>query len=132
MLKDTKNSVYQPGQVWSYHSRPGEEKSRLVILKVEEVGTDKKVGTIVHVYVDGISLKNAMGQETTVIPHVPFDEGAIDKSVIALIRENISLPNFKTGYEYWRTEFIAGKAAVFNTTVADAINSIQATVSTVK
>lgn len=48
------SSKYEPGQVWSYHTRPGEEASRLTVLRVEPYG--KPGDLAVHVRVDGVSV----------------------------------------------------------------------------
>jgi hypothetical protein len=44
-----------PGQIWTYKTRPAEADSHLTILKRE---THPKLGTIVHISVDGLRMKN--------------------------------------------------------------------------
>jgi hypothetical protein len=42
---------FKPGQVWSYKTRPGEERSTITILRVE---SSPKLGMIVHI--EGVNL----------------------------------------------------------------------------
>src|SRR6266513_4745920 len=72
MFKDTDKSEFKVGQVWNYRTRPGEENSTLVVLKVETAPGWK---TIVHVGVTGLKIKTSRGIQYT-IPHMPFDEAA--------------------------------------------------------
>src|SRR5947207_3386083 len=73
MFKDTDKSEFKVGQVWNYRTRPGEENSTLVVLKVETAPGWK---TIVHIGVTGVKLKTAKGIQDTV-PHLPIDEAAL-------------------------------------------------------
>ncbi len=58
------------GDVWRYHTRPSEPNSTLTILKIEDV---KGVGTVVHIRVDGVRLKNCSGgPEPDSFQHMPF------------------------------------------------------------
>jgi hypothetical protein len=114
-------SRFEPGQVWTYHTRPGEEESRLTVVKVEP---HDKVGTIVHIRVDGVAQKNphAPGGVSRVIHHMPFAAEAIDKSVIELAASDRPVPaSFEEGYRLWKEAFDKGKAGVFTVTVAESI-----------
>ena len=46
-LVESIDPVYAPGQVWAYHTRPGEEGSTLTVLRVERIVPVDQV--IVHV-----------------------------------------------------------------------------------
>ena len=48
---------FKPGQVWSYTTRPGEPASTVIILRVDY---QVKLGTIVHVRVEGLQSHNLM------------------------------------------------------------------------
>ena len=64
------DSTYSPGQVWSYKTRPGESSSTVTILRVE---TTPKIGTIIHVRIDGVRFKNCTGgpaPNTESTPHL--------------------------------------------------------------
>jgi hypothetical protein len=121
VLKDTTSSKYQVGQVWSYHTRPGEEKSRLLILKVEEA-ENKEARVLVHVYVGDISVTMVPA-----IPHMVFSEDAIDNSVIELLGHTSSLPAFRLHYDTWRKNFVKSHIGVFDLTVAEVIDVIEIT-----
>jgi hypothetical protein len=112
---------FKPGQVWTYHTRPGEEDSRLLVVKVEP---HDKLGTIVHIRVEGVAQKNPHAPEgvSSVIHHMPFAAEAISKSVIELTASDVPVPtSFEEGYGIWKEAFDQGKAGVFTITVAESI-----------
>jgi hypothetical protein len=129
MLQDTNDSVYQPGQEWSYKSRPGEEEATFTVCKVEK---HPKYGTIIHVGLEGLNVKNPMQKSgfSDSISHLAFSEEAIDKSVFKILKKNAPLPedlqeDFNLAYKDWRDDFDAGKAAVFSIPIAEAIDYIE-------
>jgi hypothetical protein len=100
--------------VWHYKTRSHEQDSTLTILKVESV---PKVGTIIHIRVEKIRLRNCTGgPEPDTFEHMPFSRDAIERSVTKLIKEK-SVPDFHAGYEEWR----AACGGVYTITVAEAI-----------
>jgi hypothetical protein len=105
-------SKYKPGQEWSYKTRPGEESSRLTILKVEP---HEKLGNVVHIRVSDVKLRSATAPDgvVSVIEHAPYVEEAIDESAVELMAEDVELPDFAAGYEAWKTAFEKGEAGVF-------------------
>jgi hypothetical protein len=112
---------FEPGQVWTYHTRAGEEASRLTVVKIEP---HEKLGTIVHIRVDGVAQKNphAPGGVSQVIHHMPFAAEAVRKSVIALEASAVPVPtSFEEGYGLWKEAFDQGKAGVFSISVAESI-----------
>ena len=46
---------YKPRQKWSYKTRPGEEDSYLIVLKVDK---DPKLGNIIHIALRKLKMKN--------------------------------------------------------------------------
>jgi hypothetical protein len=114
-------SKYQPGQVWTYHTRPGEEGSRLTILKVEPYG--KEGARSIHIQVTGLSIKNPQVASgiSTEVGHLPFAEAAIEQSVVALVANNVSVDHLLEGYNTWKQEADKGKAGVFTGPVAEVI-----------
>ena len=119
---------YKVGQKWSYHARPGEEDSYLVIVKIEN---EPKVGTIIHVALSGLKVKNRRGRNglTETANHLPFSKEAIDKSVLKLLKENVDLPNFEEGYRLWREAFEAKRAGIYTIPVAEAVSVMEATLN---
>src|SRR5260370_40072455 len=95
-----KDPKFHPGQVWIYKSRAGEEKSFLTILRIESL---PKVGTIIHIRVDKIRLRNCTGSpEPDNFQHMPFTRDAIERSVTKLQKESSDVPDYQAGYDEWR------------------------------
>lgn len=128
MLKDTVESKYKVGQVWSYKNRPGEEGSVFVVVKVEN---HPKLGNIVHVAVRGLKMKNRHSPDgfSDKVNHMPFSEEAIDRSAVKLLKERAELPDYKEGYQMWREAFDAGSAGVYTITLAEAVTVMEATLN---
>jgi hypothetical protein len=114
-------SKYEPGQVWSYKTRPGEESSRLTILEVE---THAKAGTLVHVRVSDVKIKKADGI-LDVIEHLPCAEEALDQSDVELVAEDAELPDFSEGYKLWKEAFDKGQAGAFAVPIAKSIEVME-------
>ena len=118
-------SRYQPGQVWSYHTRNGEEDSQLVILHLDST---PGLGAIVHVHINGVSIRtpHAPSGIATEITHLPFAEEAINRSVTQQIGVQ-QPPDFQDAYSTWRSAFDSGQAGVFSITAAQAVDYIEQT-----
>jgi hypothetical protein len=122
-LKEITDTKYKPGQVWSYKTRPSEEKSTLTVLRIESASSR----TIVHIRVDNIHLRNCLGgPEPDKFEHMPFARDALDKSVSKLLR-SVDVPDYKEGYSEWRKAWDAGKAGVYTVSIAQALDVAQAT-----
>ena len=121
VFTDTEKSEFKIGQVWNYKTRPGEESSTLVILKVE---TAPGWNTIVHVGVVGLKIKGPKGNQET-IPHLPFDEIAIKKSVTTKSSDNGELTDYQAGYQQWNAAASSGKGGVFTISVVEAIALVE-------
>ena len=112
----------QPGQIWKYKTRQGEQTSTLMILKVE---TYKDLGKVVHVRVDAIRMTNPLkGNVITDIPHLPFKDEAVQKSITELVRKSPDIPAFQEGYDTWKSAYVAGKAGAFDTTVGATLTAM--------
>ena len=123
-LKGTDRSEFKVGQEWAYQTRPGEEQSTFVIVKVESA---PEGGVIVHISLKGLKIKNLkdpakMGET---ISHMPFTEGAIKRSVTKIVNEHAALPSFERGYADWRGAFVSGQGGVFDVTVAEGVGMIE-------
>lgn len=118
--EEIKDKKYQPGQVWQYKTRPQEEGSRVTVLKVEKL---PRMGTIVHVRVDDIRLRNCRrGPEPNGFQHMPFSRDAMEQSVIKLEKDNAAVGDLG-GYEQWRADC----GGVYTITVAEAIDVAETT-----
>ena len=115
---------YKQGQVWKYKAREGEESSLLYIVRID---TEKGYGSIYHIYVDGLRIRNAhlKGGFQSTLPHSPVDRTTLDASVTELVRETKDMPDISAGYTAWREPFDAGKAGVFNIPVNKIIEYIE-------
>jgi hypothetical protein len=127
-LKDTTESRYTVGQVWSYKTRPGEEKSSFQVVKVEH---HPKLGNIIHVAIRGLQVNNPLSPEgiSENIPHLPFSEETIKSSALKLLEEKADLPAYEEGYQMWREEFDAGHAGIFTITISEAVKVMEATLN---
>ena len=89
---------FQPGQIWHYKTRPTETDSKLTILKVE---TDPKLGVIVHIRLDGLSIQTPEGVKRE-IAHMPFSEKSVRESISNLVETTSTIPPFQEGYKNWK------------------------------
>ena len=110
-----KDKDYHPGQVWQYRTRDDEPNSRLTVLRVENL---PELGTVVHVRIDGVRLRNcAGGPEPDTIQHMPFTKDAFARSVTKLLKDGSKIPTLD-GYDQWRRDC----GGVYTITVAQAVN----------
>jgi hypothetical protein len=130
-MKNTTTSVlnymddkFKVGQIWNYQTRPGEEKSTLIILKVEKYDS---LGIVIHVAINDLHIKNADSPNgySTQIGHLPFSKKALENSVTTLLSENNRLPDFLDGYKEWSD----ANGGVYSITINEVINNIEETFS---
>lgn len=114
---------FSVGQVWTYATRDCEPDSRITIVRLDE---DPDFGTIVHVFVSGVSIPNteAAGGVTTFIAHLPYSEEALEKCVLQLDSESAELPAYEDAYQLWRAAFASNEAGVFDDPVSQVIASM--------
>ena len=122
MLKDTTESKYRVGQVWSYKTRPNEKKSTFIVVRVE---SHPKLGNIVHIALRDLKLRKPGGDFIEQAGHLPFAEEAINKSAVKLLKEKAELPDYEEGYGLWREAFDAGRAGVYTITIAEAVDVME-------
>jgi len=108
---------FRPGQVWQYKTRPNDDASTLTILKIE---TLPKQGTIIHIRIDRIRIRNCKGGPEPDTLHIPFTRHAVERSVTKLVKEGI-VPEFQAGYDAWKNAC----GGVYTTSVADAVQGIE-------
>jgi len=114
------DAKFRPGQVWQYKTRSHERSSTLTILKVESL---PNVGTIIHIRVDKVRLRNCTsGPEPDNFQHMPFARDAIERSVTKVVSTG-SVPDFQEGYDEWRSAC----GGVYTITVAEAIQAAEDT-----
>ncbi len=120
---ESSDGKYRVGERWHYRTRPGEEQSLMTVVRVE---SSPRLGIIVHVSVDGLSIENldAPAGVIDTIGHLPMAEEAVDNSVTARSATNLPVSGRDEGYEEWRLAFDAGGAGIWTVTLADAIDQI--------
>lgn len=113
--------------MWSYRTRPGEENSFFIIVKIEN---HPDFGNIIHIAVQNLKIKNPKGTAIiSEISHLPFSEAAINQSVVKLIKEKAELPDYEEGYNLWRQAFDAERAGIYNITLAEAVKTMEDTLN---
>jgi hypothetical protein len=117
---------FQVGQTWAYHTRPGEESSRIIVLRVDET---THAGIIVHIAVEGVRLPGATASDRTTqaIGFAPIAHDALVRSVTELVGTEpdfIPPSDFEEGYRGWRSAFDAGKAGIWTTEVATIVQTL--------
>lgn len=119
---------FAEGQVWSYKTRKGEESSRVLINKVE---LNPKLGKIFHISVSGVKVKNPhiAGGISTDLPHFPVSEATLKKSLTKLNGKSQPNPDYREGYQTWRSAFDKGQAGIFTIDVADIVGVVEQTIN---
>jgi hypothetical protein len=123
-VQSSKDAPFAAGQVWAYHTRSGEESSRIIICKIE---TDPKFGRLVHVAVVGLKLqapKSPTGMADS-IRHMPFTEQALRDSVTDVVGLTKDLPPYQAGYMEWRAAVEKGAGGVWAMQVKDAVTYME-------
>jgi hypothetical protein len=124
-LKQTTDEKFRAGDVWEYQTRKGEERSRIVILRVDN---SPELGIIIHIGVDKVHFANCHGgPEPDAVPHMPFSRKAIDASVKKKLAEDQPLPSYQDGYQDWRDAYAQKHAGVYVVSVADALSVAEKT-----
>ena len=119
-------SKFSVGQVWEYRTRADEGGSRVRVLRVDETGY---AGVIVHVSVDGLSIRDPSGPDRPMqtIGFMPIAEAELDASVTRLVADGagfVPSADFEEGYAGWREGFDAGKAGFWTVPVAEVVQAV--------
>lgn len=119
---------YAEGQAWAYHSRPGEEASRIMIRKIE---TEPEDGQVFHVSILGVKLRNhrVPGGAQPAMNHAAVLRTSLDASVVSADGEADNDEAWRDGYAVWRQAYDAGDAGVFDLPVADILGYIEKVVA---
>ena len=82
------------------------------------------MGTIIHIRVDNVRLRNCTGgPEPDNFQHMPFTRDAIERSVTKLLKESSDIPDYQAGYNEWRHAC----GGVYTITVGEAVAVGEAT-----
>ncbi len=123
-----KATDFSEGQVWVYKTRPDEEKSTLLVNKVE---SDPKLGKIFHISLNNVKVKNPRfaGGVTTELPHFPVSQTTLEKSIIRLLRKEKPNVEYLEGYKEWKAAFDKGDAGIFTISIAEIVDVVETTVN---
>ncbi len=112
--------TFHQGDCWSYHTRPGEETSFLVIRKVDQF---PNVGEVVHVSVLGLHLKNpnAPGGVSDNILHLPMAAANLRQSVTRKLHRKPPECEWESSYKRWRRD----NGGVMNASVSECVTLIE-------
>src|SRR5262245_21639726 len=123
MFRNDGQSIYLPGQVWGYQTRPCDEQSYLIVVRVDDA---LGPANIVHIYIDGVKMRDPFSGEWKVeaIRHLPIAEESLSASVTELLGVTTQLPDFHKGYEIWRREFDNSRAGYFTAPVAACLERL--------
>jgi hypothetical protein len=115
---------FEPGQIWTYNTRPGEGSSRIIICRVE---SDPKLGQIVHIHISGLHIANKRVPSgfSDKIGHMPYSGDPLRKCLTRLESSGAALPAFEDGYQGWRSAFEKGKAGIWTLPVCEAIAAME-------
>ncbi len=119
---------FSEGQVWAYKTRPGEEKSSLLINKVE---SHPKLGKIFHISLSRVRVKNphAAGGVTSELSHFPVSQATLEKSVTKFLRTSQPNAEYVEGYKEWKKAFDEGKAGIFTINVAEIVDVMETAIN---
>jgi hypothetical protein len=104
------------GDCWSYHTRPGEEASFLVIRKIEHL---PKAGEVVHVSIFRLHIKNphTAGGFSGELPHMPISAASLRQSLTEKLSRRAPECDWQTGYKTWRD----AKVGAFTESVSECV-----------
>lgn len=120
----TPATSFQPSQVWTYQTRPGEEASRIIICRVEKEPT---LGEVVHIHINGLSIKNKHAPDglTPTVGHMPYTAEALRACLVKLESSGAPLPKFEDGYDEWKK----AKGGAWTLPVKNAIAGMEETLN---
>lgn len=124
----------QAGQLWRYQTRPGEEESRLLILKVAPMPNAPRE-TVVHIRVLDVCIRNPQSDSgfSTEIGHTPILKTPLLTSLTALEQEHIPIPQDTAApIQDWERQAAAGHAGAFSVTVAELVEGMEQAINAAK
>jgi hypothetical protein len=110
---------FEAGQVWAYKTRPGEEKSTLLIDKVED---DPMLGRIYHISISKVQLKGGPMTFTDQLPHLPVSLQTLQISCTKLVGQSDANPMYLPGYRMWRQAYEAGRAGIYTVSISEILD----------
>ncbi len=112
---------FAPNQEWSYHTRPQDAGSTIVIGLVQD---HPKMGRVVHITVRRVNVRTAQ-LTMTEIGHLPISEAALAASVIELKGVIDAPQSVASGIKEWER----AKGGVFTISIAQAVDYVEQALS---
>jgi len=124
-LSEASDAKFQVGDLWEYKTHSGEENSRLIVVKADR---SAELGVIVHVAIDNLTWRDCQNKPfLQSVPHMPFARNALEASLSKQMGKVKTLPDYRGGYDDWKTAFSEKKAGVYVIAVRDAISVAEQT-----
>ena len=124
-LEPVTDSTFQPGQVWKYLTRPGEEGSLLIVGAVDRAPT---VGRVVHITILDVLIKtpHKPGGFANQIAHLALREDVLLESVVEQVDAPwLSQGGFEGGYNNWLDAYEGGDLYVKKVPLAEALDEVE-------
>lgn len=127
-LETGTSSRFQVGDEWTYQTRPGEGLSSFIVTKIDKTTLDGEEQNIIHIAIVELAMEHPDGGQITAVPHMPFTENALNRSAMQPFNVVDPIPQeYLDAYQTWAERYEAGDASIFQTTIATALNNLQAT-----
>lgn len=105
----------EAGQVWRYRTRPGEERSMLMILEIEE--------QTAHVHLKDIVLTTPSGDEVNEL-FLPLGLEALRKSVVSRVTDKENPATHRAMVKRWRVLHDTRGQGQFDIALAELLESL--------
>ena len=113
---------FREGECWSYEARPGEERSFLVIRKIESLPT---YGEVIHISVYGFEVRTSSG-EVVSSAFLTLAPATLRASVTKKLDMTYPEVGWSTDYRRWREAFDRGsKLFGLTRSVRESLNLAQ-------
>jgi hypothetical protein len=114
---------YEPGQIWSYKTRPQEKDSTLMILRIDNT---TKLGPVIFIGLKDLRVRHPNGNVIATMTPLPFTKEALDSSVIKLVGKSDDLMKYSFGYQQWKQAQFAGKKPpTYAKPVAEIVDALE-------
>ncbi|MFZ0546253.1 MAG: hypothetical protein WAM60_12485 [Candidatus Promineifilaceae bacterium] len=125
-LEDAVSNRFQVGDEWAYQTRPGESLSTFIVTKIDKATIDGEEKTIIHIAVTNLAIDHPEGGQITAVPEMPFTEETLNYSALQPFNVVDPIPQeYLDAYQDWRERYLSGDAAVFQSTIATALDSLE-------
>lgn len=130
-LEDGTSNVFAVGDEWAYQTRPGEPLSTFIVTKIDKTMIDGEEQTIIHIAITELAIEHPEGGVVTAVPHMPFLQTALFRSALQPFNVIDPIPQeYLTAYQNWKERYESGDASVFDSSIATALDDLEASLAT--